>query len=159
MRDEKWIDINKEEDIDYLMDKFGYFHDGCIKELKYISGQYVSDNLSMHPVNTLRNVRVVFQRQWKEPSVVEIEFLGLIRLNLAPVNENYTGEILHGFMEFNNGRIYWAEDNEFEIDKIDIDPNYTKITWIISEKARWREADEYIGEEEVYVARNKMFDA
>ncbi len=44
MRDEKWIDINEEEDIDYLMDKFGYFHHGCIKELNGEEEVYVARN-------------------------------------------------------------------------------------------------------------------
>lgn len=44
MRDEKWIDINEEEDIDYLMDKFGNFYYGCIKELNGEEEVYVARN-------------------------------------------------------------------------------------------------------------------
>ncbi len=30
---------------------FGGFHDSCIKEMRYISGAYVSEDLSMLPIN------------------------------------------------------------------------------------------------------------
>jgi hypothetical protein len=42
-----WIEIKSSRDAKELLDTFGGFHDGCIKELKYIGGEYVSEDLSM----------------------------------------------------------------------------------------------------------------
>lgn len=50
------------------------FHDSCIKEMKYVSGAYVMDDLSMHPINEKRNISVLIQRQFENPSVIEMEF-------------------------------------------------------------------------------------
>ena len=69
------------------------FHDGCIKELKYIGGEYVSEDLSMMPVNELRRLSVIFQRQWKGPCAIEMVFEGLKRMNLAQTNPYKDGEV------------------------------------------------------------------
>ena len=36
--------IDNQESIDYLMNQFNGFHDSCIKEVRYVSGAYVSQN-------------------------------------------------------------------------------------------------------------------
>ena len=38
------------------MDTVYGFHDSCLKELKYISGAYVNEKLSMIPVNKQKNI-------------------------------------------------------------------------------------------------------
>lgn len=57
------------------MDTVCGFHDSCLKELKYISGAYVNDELSMLPVNNQRVLSMIIQRQFKNPSVVEMQFV------------------------------------------------------------------------------------
>ena len=39
-----WIKINNQADIDELMEKVYGFHDSCIKEICYHTGNYVTDN-------------------------------------------------------------------------------------------------------------------
>ncbi len=41
-----WNEITNEEDLQSFMKCMYFFHDSCIKELKYISGAYVDENLS-----------------------------------------------------------------------------------------------------------------
>lgn len=82
-----WNEIKTQKDADDLMIAFGGFHDGCLKEMKYISGEYVSENMSMLPINTKRDLSVIFQRQWKNPSTIEVLFSKLIRMNLSPRDE------------------------------------------------------------------------
>jgi hypothetical protein len=130
-----------------LFELFGNFHDGCLKELKYISGEYVAENLSMYPINSQRKLSVIFQRQRKSPSAIEIIFDGLIKLNLEPNDEHYDGIIFDSFMVIKDNLIYWADTENFSFD------NLNNCTWIVANKAKWRIADEYIGEEEIYISK------
>ena len=59
-----WEIISTNDEILKFMDKVCYFHDSCIKEISYISGAYVGEKLSMHPLNDRRVLRVVIQRQY-----------------------------------------------------------------------------------------------
>ncbi len=42
-----WHEIKNNEDITNFMESVFYFHDSCIKEIKYTSGAYVQENLAM----------------------------------------------------------------------------------------------------------------
>ncbi len=60
-----WNEITTEKDLNSFMDVMCYFHDSCLKEIKYISGAYVNEKLSMIPVNDKR----ILKRQFENPSV------------------------------------------------------------------------------------------
>ena len=46
-----WKEIKTNGDIQSFMDLVCCFHDGCIKEMHYLSGAYVDEGLSMYPLN------------------------------------------------------------------------------------------------------------
>ena len=69
-----WNEITNEKDIHAFMEMVGWFHDSCIKEMKYLSGAYVSDDLAMWPLSDKRVLNVVVQRQFKEKSMIEMQF-------------------------------------------------------------------------------------
>jgi hypothetical protein len=143
-----WNKINTNEDISSLMQLFGHFHDSCIKEIKYTSGAYVDQNLSMNPVNDKRIVDIVFQRQYHNPTTIVIRFIEINMLHLTPCDSNYTCEI-HGASFFiKNGNIYWVDCHEIE-DEIE---NYNG-TWICSNKVQWRIIDECIGNDIIFYAK------
>jgi len=140
-----WHELLNQGDIATLMDIFGGFHDSCIKELKYVSGAFVNPDLSMHPINSERTVKIIFQRQYKAPVAIEIEFIGLIKLSLVPENEMFTCE-LHGVSIFiDNDKIYWYDSDFINAPAENYDSN-----WICADKIRWRITDEYIGNREIY---------
>lgn len=143
-----WNEIKAEGDINNLMERFGYFHDSCIKEMRYISGAFVDRDLSMHAINNCRNLRIIFQKQSINPMVIELEFSNLIKLDLEPNDDNYTCEILDVSMFIENGHIYWGDSAWFALKRNDY-----QGTWLCSKNARWRVADKYIGKEEVYIAK------
>lgn len=143
-----WNEIKSQNDLDSFMNMFGSFHDSCIKEFKYISGAFVYDDLSMYPINNKRILKVIFQRQARNPSVLEMEFIGLRQLNIYPIDENYTCEILDATMVLSRNCIYWYDCDALSEGDLS---NY-KGTLICSSIVRWRVADEYIGEKEVYTA-------
>ena len=142
-----WNEINNENDLKNFMDMIYEFHDSCMKELKYISGAYVNENLSMKPINDKRVLNIIFQRQINNPSVIEMEFIGLIRLDLHPLDENYTCEIHDATMILKDNCIYWCDCGGLSENDLD---NY-EGTLICASKVRWRAADEYIGPKEVYI--------
>ncbi|MEA4987641.1 MAG: hypothetical protein VB095_06240 [Anaerovorax sp.] len=145
-----WNEISSKEDANNLLELFGYFHDGCIKELKYVSGTFVKPNMNMMPINEKRELCVIFQRQWRDPSVIEIVFSGLSLLHLAPVDENYTSEILDANMEFSEDGVFWIDGDlsEKELHKALDAEGYT---WIKAKKAKWRAVEEFIGNDDVFV--------
>jgi len=141
-----WNEINNDEDLKHFMDIHYAFHDSCVKELRYISGAYVDENLSMYPRNNKRILKVIIQRQFENPSVIELEFLGLKYLKLFPVDEKDTCEILDVTMILKEDCIFWCDCGG--LSEADLE-NYTG-TIICASKVRWRAADEYIGSKEVY---------
>ena len=143
-----WNEIISKEDIDNFMCSFGHFHDSCIKEIRYASGAYVDDNLSMHPINNKRIVDIIFQRQCKNPAVIVMRFIGANVLHLVPLNESYTCEIHEATMFIENGLIYWIDSNILAEET-----SAYSGTWICSEKIQWRVMDEYIGSNDVFQAR------
>ncbi len=67
-----WQEISNDREIQCFMDKVCFFHDSCIKELKYISGAYVNADLSMHPINDRRLLSVIIQRQHEDNPMIEL---------------------------------------------------------------------------------------
>lgn len=104
-----WYSINTEEELLNFMKKMHSFHDACINEMKYTSGAYVDDNLSMHPINDKRLLRVIVQQQSAEFRMIELEFVGLKYLKLFPIPTEYTCEIESSAFFWKNGEIYWHE--------------------------------------------------
>lgn len=144
-----WNEISNEKDLYSFMDTVCGFHDSCLKELKYISGAYVDEELSMFPVNSQRILNVIIQRQFRHPSVIEMQFVGLKYLKLFPSDENYTCEILDATMILNEDCVYWCDCGGLSEEDIE---SYTG-TVICASKVRWRAVDEYIGPNEIYVTK------
>lgn len=140
-----WNKINTEQELDNFLELCGGFHDCCLKELRYISGAFVNQNLGMYPINDQRKLYIVFQRQYENLTTIEIEFSGLVKLHLCPNDESYTCEILDAPMFFEDGKIYWADSDWFKEQR-----ERYEGTWLCAEKVRWRNVDEYIGNKEIY---------
>ena len=141
-----WEIISTNDEILRFMERVCYFHDSCIKEISYISGAYVGDNLSMYPLNNRRVLRVVMQRQYENDSMIEMEFYGLKSLKLFPADESYTCEILDSTMIMKNGNIYWCDSGNLLESDLD---DYTG-TLICASKLRWRSIENHMGEKEFY---------
>lgn len=141
-----WNEIANEKDLNSFMDAMYGFHDSCLKEIKYISGAYVDEELSMFPINNKRILSMIIQRQFESPSVIEMQFAGLKYLKLFPNDENYTCEILDATMIFKDDCIYWCDCGDLSESDLD---NYTG-TLICASKLRWRSIENHMGEKEFY---------
>ena len=144
-----WNEISNEKDLYSFMDNMYGFHDSCLKEIKYISGAYVDEELSMFPVNSQRILNVIIQRQFRHPSVIEMQFVGLKYLKLFPCDDDYTCEILDATMILKEDCVYWCDCGGLSEEDIE---SYTG-TVICASKVRWRAVDEYIGQNEIFVTK------
>lgn len=141
-----WNTISSENELSAFLETVCYFHDSCLKEMKYISGAYVTEKLSMLPENNRRALSVVIQRQFGDIPMIEMEFEGLKYLKLFPVDERYTCEILDATMIMKEGYIYWCDWgglSETDIGSYD-------GTVICAAKLRWRAISGHMGQEEFY---------
>jgi len=154
MKQNEWIDINNEEDIEVFMSLYGGFHDGCIKEIKYISGMYVNEDLSMRATNSERNLSIIFQRQFKNPTVIEMMFEKIECLSLNPWNEEYDGIIYGAYMCFEDSKIVWFDYDGFsEEDGYKIMYDDSNVTWVRATSVKYRVVESYIGKNGVYTNR------
>lgn len=144
-----WNEIKNHSDVLDFMNRCFYFHDSCVKELKYISGAYVNEDLSMYPTNDLRILRMIIQRQSEEHPVIELEFSGLNYIKMFPADENYTSEILDSTIILKSDCIYWCDCGGIKEEDL---ASYQGIT-ICASKLRWRIVEGCIGSKEVYVFR------
>lgn len=143
-----WNEISDNNSISEFMGAMCYFHDSCIKEIKYLSGAYINKDLSMHPINDKRVLKVIIQRQSDPFSCIEMVFEGLKFLNLRPVDEEYTCEILEASMLIKGGCIYWCDSENLN----DIDSDNYSGTVICFERLKWRAVENCMGESELYIS-------
>jgi hypothetical protein len=140
----RWQEIKSQNDIDILLNNYGYFHDSCIKELTYASGVIVDKTRTMHLTGSDGAVlRITFQRQW-EPIEIKLRFTGLRRMNLIGYQENYSPEILDCYLAFNNKLIVWADKEYFDINNPEVGGMLKEpmTTFVVAEKLEWRFTEE-----------------
>lgn len=129
-----WHEIVTSEDAREFMERIYHFHDSCIKEMRFVSGAYVTDDLSMYPINEKRSLSVIIQRQFSDMPVLELEFGGLDHMYLRPVSPKYTCEILDATLVVKDDRIWWCDCGGIAAEELE---RYDG-TLICSEKFRWR---------------------
>ena len=132
-----WNEIRNDDELLNFLKKVHYFHDSCIKEIKYLSGAYVEQDLAMYPINDQRLLNVIIQCQDSRCSVIEMEFSKLKTLKLIPISENYTCEILKSTMFFKDGHIHWYDRDMALLDD--------GGTYICADSMRWRIAHNRLG--------------
>lgn len=141
-------EVKTKDDIKVLMDSFAYFHDSCIKELKYYSGAYVSLDRSINPFNSIRDVSVIFQSQCAKIPTIELNFKHIQEIHLRPKSENCDAIIYCPTIFIYKNLIYWCEYDDFSIDKSAMFDG----TWLSAEKLTWREVNNGLGNKEQYIS-------
>ena len=136
-----WQDLETNADLQGFMREMSHFHDGCVKEIAYLSGAYVDAELSMHPFNDRRILRVLIQRQIEPHAMVEMEFGGLKYLRLLPVDaERFTCEISGSSLFLKDGLIYWSDEPDIIEAELDDD-----ATVVCAKTLRWRPIEGHMG--------------
>ena len=144
-----WNEISDDVKIREFLEHVNYFHDTCIKEIRYISGAWVNEDLSMHPINEINSVEIIFQCQFKDPCTMVIKFIDVDVLHLAPVNMFYTCEILDAAMFRKDDLIFWA--NDYSVNESNI-VNYTG-TWISAKRVVCKAINSCLGQDIIYRAK------
>ncbi len=144
-----WNSISNKEEMETFLQKIGWFHDSCIKEINYLSGAYVDKNLEMYPVNDRRVLKVIIQRQSEELSMFEMEFIGLKALKLFPEDDQFTCEILDSTMILDKECIYWCDMGGL----MERDLWQYTGTMICASGFRWRQIENHMGKEEFYQSK------
>lgn len=146
---EQWYSINKKEDIDYLMQEFGGFHDACLVGSTWSSGVYVDEQGSMCFGSAEdRRLHVVFHSQWMKDKALELCFSGVRRHCLGGWQERYGYEMFDCYLKIHTdlqvGRddslIVWADGKGFSPLNILDRSLLAEPMWsyIIADKLQWR---------------------
>ncbi|MCL2861292.1 MAG: hypothetical protein FWE22_02660 [Firmicutes bacterium] len=136
-----WYSITNQSDIDFLMERFGGFHDSVIISANYTNGCWLSDgSITMDSEKEI--LSLIFKSQWVNPKL-ELKFIGIRRCNLIGYQDNYSSEILNCYLSFFDGNIIFANTESFDpenpmSDKL-IDEDMT--TFAIADKLNWRFID------------------
>jgi hypothetical protein len=136
-----WIEIKSGEEIKDLLNTFGWFHDGCLREIHLWNSYYVDDDLGMGCGDYTLNAKVLFQRQFENPSAIEVYFSDIQRMNIVSTPQDYWYSILGVTLEHIDGIFYWADEEDWNIS----DSNNDNVMWISSKGIKWRDRSEYMG--------------
>lgn len=142
MAEVRWEVVRTQLDIEALMDRFGGFHDSCLREAHLWTGHYVDPDLMMACPGSLdTSIRMLFQRQYRNPSAIEMLFEEVTGLHLAPAPENQDNIIFDAALELQpDGTVYWSE-------WVGGPKCSSEQTWITARKLSWRDASEWMGRE------------
>ena len=140
-----WISVKSGKDLDLLNETFGNFHDGLLKEMCFSSGGYVQKDLSMHAFSS-PVARFLFQRQWENPSVIEIEFRDIIQINIKPEGIDEFIDIVVARIYLKDTIFFWSA-RDYELHEVGKDNH----TWIAAKFLQWRVRDELLGQGLIYM--------
>ncbi len=136
-----WHEIKGPDQIEQLMNRFGRFHDGCIREIHVATGHSVGEDLSMD-CDWRTTVHLLVQRQRPDPSAMELRFEEVIELHVSPPPPDYVSIIFAATFFSQDGIFYWSEDVRWSLESTQRDES----TWIAARRVWWREASQWMGE-------------
>ncbi|WP_421381849.1 hypothetical protein ACOJQI_21220 [Bacillus salacetis] len=143
----EWAEIKTSKNIEDLLESFGAFHDSCLKELYMSTESYVDENLSMGMSAELdTSVRMLFQRQARNPSAIELLFEGVTQFHIVPSPINHDSIIYDAKLILHNGLFYWTDDCEWEPENNTDGSN----RWISAKRLKWRDASSWMGKQNRY---------
>lgn len=135
-----WNCIKDTKDIEYLLNIYCNFHDTCICNLKYISGAEVDNEGAMQCGDSEDSkLNIIFQSQMVRKTL-ELQFIGLRRINLIGYQENYFCDIFSCYLSLYNGYIVWADTEYFNPES----PCENKLldesmtSFIVADGLKWR---------------------
>jgi hypothetical protein len=142
-----WLSLAEAAELENLMLRFGNFHDGCVREIHIATGHYVDQDLSM-TVDWRTNVRMLVQRQYRDPSAIELRFDSVISMHLSPPPPNCESIIIDAAFFVRDGIYYWADNSLWKPERA-CDGN---TTWIAARHVYWRDASDWLGPRPRYLA-------
>lgn len=143
----KWNELRSSEDCEIFLHIFGGFHDSCLKELCMWTETYVDAHLSMGMSGELdTNVRILFQRQYRNPSAVELLFEGVTQCHIIPSPVDCDSIIYDAKIGIHNGLLYWVDDYDWA----PYNDDNGKNNWISAKRLKWRDVSSWMGKQNRY---------
>ena len=109
-----WTEIKDQIEIENLMEKFGDFHDSCIRDIYISTEEFVDKEHSMCFENVL-TVSLLFQRQSRENSVLELKFEAVKGMDYGQWFKDGSTMTYEATLEMENDLFYWVNDFNLEI--------------------------------------------
>jgi len=135
-----WQELSTPEQIESLMKLLGNLHDGCVREIHVATGHSVGESLSMS-VDWRTTVHLLVQRQWPNPSAIELRFAEVIGLMVSPPQPNSEAIIFGAAFFLRDSVFYWAEDAAWTPESSNCDD----FTWVAARHVWWRDASDWMG--------------
>jgi hypothetical protein len=138
-----WNIIKNNDDIEHLLEEYCGFHDSCICKADYVSGASVNEDGAMIGSSAeTAKLNVNFKSQMVLKTL-QLQFIGLRRMNLIGYEENYFSDISSCYLSMDKGYIVWANNDWFDSET----PCQNKLlsepmnTFIVADKLQWRFVD------------------
>jgi hypothetical protein len=127
--------IENDEDVKVFLEESSSFYDSVLKEINYESGSTRDHEInSIHPFDTLAEVKMIFESQCNKGKTIEIIFEHIERLNLVPTSLDYDSI-------FENPSIFFYEDfiyfSRYENDVSKLDESSNENTWLKAKNAKY----------------------
>lgn len=116
----KFIEIKDTKQLDEFMNHIWNFHDAVISKINYTSGSYGSQKFTF-PIDDKRELVVKFESVHYDEKIVdalELKFIKLEKVFIAPNEENHTTNIMCAKMELKNNNFIFVNDDSLSIDTI-----------------------------------------
>lgn len=123
-----------------MLSLFGGFHDGYLREIHIWTDWCVDEDRSARRVSDNGTaLRMLLQRQWPNPSAIELLFQDVIVFHLVASERGYDADMYDGTLTHReDGTFFWADDWIEDL------PG-EKTTWVTSRGLFWREASDGMG--------------
>ncbi len=104
-----WNSLLSQAAIDQLLIDFGDFHDACLREISVSTETYVGENLAMScPPHLDTSVLLLFQRQARPLSVIEIKCEAVTGVHFTPTADGCDSIISSGTLSLADGGVRLA---------------------------------------------------
>lgn len=144
-----WNALSSQSDLDALLKLFGGFHDGCLHEAHIWTEHSVDSEMRMSVSGDLdTRVRLLIQRQWRDPSAIELLFEQVVTFHLQPSAANYDSIIYEATLLHDGDTFYWADEGGWS----PMGEARDRCIWIAGKRLSWRDASRWMGPELHYGA-------
>jgi hypothetical protein len=93
-------------------------------------------------------VRLLVQRQFPNPSAIELLFERVVTFHLQPRPQNYDSIIFEATVLLDADVVYWADTSDWTYTS----ENRDSSIWVAAPKVSWRDASEWMGDDLHYGA-------